>query len=91
MFVWTVDDVITVILIGFLVILTLVFVFMYSIRLLISWFSGWKSYKDSERCEDGKWGRGMTEKGTPFEIIGTTVIWIKDTLTVVFEPQESEE
>ena len=54
MFVWTVDDVITVILIGFLVILTLVFVFMYSIRLLISWFSGWKSYKDAERCKDGK-------------------------------------
>lgn len=33
----------------------------------------------------------MTEKGTPFEIIGTTVYWIKETITVVFEPQESEE
>lgn len=33
----------------------------------------------------------MIEKGTPFVIIGTTVIWIKETLTVVFEPQESEE
>ena len=32
----------------------------------------------------------MTEKGTSFEIIGTTIVWIKDTLTVVFEPQESE-
>lgn len=32
----------------------------------------------------------MREKGTPFEIIGTTVVWIKDTLTVVFETQESE-
>ena len=30
----------------------------------------------------------MTEKGTPFEIIGTTIVWIKDTLTVVFESQE---
>lgn len=30
----------------------------------------------------------MTEKGTPFEIIGATIIWIKDTLTVVFEPQK---
>ena len=33
----------------------------------------------------------MTEKGTPFEIIDTTIVWIKDTLTVVFEPQESED
>ena len=33
----------------------------------------------------------MTEKGTSFVIIGTTVIWIKKTLTVVFEPQESED
>lgn len=33
----------------------------------------------------------MTEKGTSFEIIGTMIVWIKDTLTVVFEPQESEE
>lgn len=33
----------------------------------------------------------MTEKGTSFAIIGTTVIWIKETLTVVFEPWESEE
>lgn len=33
----------------------------------------------------------MTEKGTPFEIIGTMVCWIKGTITVVFEPQESEE
>ncbi len=33
----------------------------------------------------------MTEKGTPFKIIGTMIVWIKDTLTVVFEPRESEE
>lgn len=33
----------------------------------------------------------MTEKGTSFVIIGTTVIWIKETLTVVFEPQERSE
>ena len=32
----------------------------------------------------------MTEKVTQFEIIGTMIVWIKDTLTVVFEPQESE-
>ena len=32
----------------------------------------------------------MTEKSIPFEMIGTTVVWIKETLTVVFEPQESE-
>ena len=33
----------------------------------------------------------MIEKGTPFEIIGIMVCWIKETITVVFEPQESEE
>lgn len=33
----------------------------------------------------------MRKKETPFEIIGTTIVWIKDTLTVVFEPRESEE
>ena len=33
----------------------------------------------------------MTEKSIPFEIIGTTVVWIKETLTVVFEPQERSE
>lgn len=33
----------------------------------------------------------MTEKSTPFEIIGTTICWIKDTLTVVFEDNETDE
>ena len=32
----------------------------------------------------------MTEKSTSFEIIGTTICWIKDTLTVVFEDNETE-
>lgn len=33
----------------------------------------------------------MTEKSIPFEIIGNMVVWIKETLIVVFEPKESEE
>jgi len=33
----------------------------------------------------------MAVEEKPFEIIGTMIIWIKETLTVVFEPQESEE
>jgi hypothetical protein len=32
----------------------------------------------------------MTKKSIPFAIIGTSVVWIKETLTVVFELQESE-
>jgi len=33
----------------------------------------------------------MTEKGTPFMLIGTTICWIKETITVIFEKGEVEE
>lgn len=33
----------------------------------------------------------MTEKGTPFVIIGTTIVWQKREIEVVFEKRSEEE